>query len=47
MKKLKAGPHTLRTVETDSAGNKKTSTRTIARCAAAKPRQKASPRFTG
>jgi Big-like domain-containing protein len=47
MKKLKAGRHRLRTVVTDQAGNTKTSTRTIARCAVAKPKSKASPRFTG
>jgi len=47
MKKLKAGRHRLRTVVTDQAGNTKTSTRTIARCAVAKPKRKAAPRFTG
>jgi hypothetical protein len=47
MKKLKAGRHSLRTVVTDQAGTKKTSTRTIARCAAAKPKRQAAPRFTG
>lgn len=47
MKKLKAGRHRLRTVVTDQAGNTKVSTRTLARCAAAKPRKKAAPRFTG
>lgn len=47
LKKLKAGRHRLRTVVTDQAGNSRTSTRTIARCAAAKPRHRAAPRFTG
>ena len=47
LKKLKAGRHRLRTVVTDQAGSNKTSTRTIARCAAAKPKHKAAPRFTG
>lgn len=47
MKKLKAGRHRLRTVVTDQTGSTTTSTRTIARCAAAKPKSKASPRFTG
>jgi Bacterial Ig domain len=47
LKKLKAGHHKLRTVVTDQAGNTKRSTRTIARCAAAKPRRQAGPRFTG
>jgi hypothetical protein len=46
-KKLKSGKHTLRTVATDQAGTRKTSTRTIAVCAAAKPRHQAGPRFTG
>jgi hypothetical protein len=32
---------------TDQTGTTTTSTRTIARCAAAKPKSKASPRFTG
>jgi hypothetical protein len=45
--KLKAGRHTLKTVVTSATGQKVTSTRTIARCAAAKPKQKAAPRFTG
>jgi hypothetical protein len=47
LKKLKAGRHRLRTVVTDQAGTTKTSTRTIARCAAAKPKRQAAPRFTG
>jgi hypothetical protein len=47
LKKLKAGRHRLRTVVTDQTGTTTTSTRTIARCAAAKPKSKASPRFTG
>ena len=47
LNKLKPGKHTLRTVATDQAGTKRTSTRTLARCAAAKPRHKAGPRFTG
>jgi hypothetical protein len=47
LKKLAAGRHRLRTVVTDQAGNSTTSTRTIARCAAAKPKRKAAPRFTG
>jgi hypothetical protein len=47
LKKLTAGRHSLRTVVTDQAGSRKTSTRTIARCAAAKPRRQAAPRFTG
>jgi hypothetical protein len=47
MNKLKPGKHTLRTVATDQAGTKRTSTRTLARCAAAKPRRQAGPRFTG
>lgn len=47
LKKLKAGRHRLRVVVTDQTGTTTTSTRTIARCAAAKPKSKASPRFTG
>jgi hypothetical protein len=47
MKKLTAGRHRLRTVVTDQAGNTKTSTRTIARCAVAKPKRQTGPRFTG
>jgi hypothetical protein len=47
LKKLKAGRHRLRTVVTDQTGTSTTSTRTIARCAAAKPKRKAAPRFTG
>jgi Tol biopolymer transport system component len=37
----------LRIVATDTAGNVTTIKRTIARCAVAKPRRKAAPRFTG
>jgi len=44
---LKAGRHRLRIVALDEAGTKVTTTRTIARCAAAKPRRRAAPRFTG
>jgi TolB protein len=44
---LKAGRHKLRIVTVDQAGKRATTTRTIARCAAAKPRRRAAPRFTG
>ncbi len=46
-KKLKAGRHTLTAVAIDNRGQKTTVRKTIARCAAAKPRRKAAPRFTG
>jgi hypothetical protein len=45
--KLKPGKHTIKTVVTDRTGQTRTSTRTLARCAAPKPRRQASPRFTG
>jgi hypothetical protein len=45
--KLKAGRHTLTAVVVDKNGKKTTVRKTIARCAAAKPRRKAAPRFTG
>jgi Tol biopolymer transport system component len=44
---LKPGRHRLRIVAVDSAGKKVTLKRTVARCAAAKPRHRAAPRFTG
>jgi Tol biopolymer transport system component len=47
MSGLKAGRHKLRIVTVDKAGKKVTTTRTIARCAVAKPRRRAAPRFTG
>ena len=46
-KKLKAGRHTLTAVALDNKGQKTTVRKTIARCAAAKPKRKAGPRFTG
>jgi hypothetical protein len=46
-KKLKAGRHRLRAIATDQAGKSTTVSKTIARCAAAKPKRKAAPRFTG
>jgi hypothetical protein len=46
-KKLKAGRHRLRVTVLDSTGQSKTSTKVLARCAQAKPKIKAQPRFTG
>jgi len=46
-KKLKAGRHTLTAVALDNKGQKTTVRKTIARCAAATPKRKAAPRFTG
>ncbi|MFL5826825.1 MAG: choice-of-anchor Q domain-containing protein [Thermoleophilaceae bacterium] len=46
-KKLKAGRHRLRVTVIDSAGQSKTSTKVLARCAQAKPKAKVQPRFTG
>lgn len=46
-KRLKAGRHRLVITATDTAGNRNVLRRTIARCAAAKPRRHVSPRFTG
>jgi hypothetical protein len=46
-RKLKAGRHRLTAVVIDKNGKKVTVRKTIARCAAAKPRRKAAPRFTG
>jgi hypothetical protein len=45
--KLKAGRHTLTAVAIDNRGQKTTVHKTIARCAAAKPRHQTGPRFTG
>jgi hypothetical protein len=45
--KLTAGRHTLTAVAVDKNGKKTTVHKTIARCAAAKPRRQAAPRFTG
>jgi Calx-beta domain-containing protein/Big-like domain-containing protein len=46
-KKLRAGRHHLVAIVTDKNGQKTTVRRTIARCAAAKPRHQTGPRFTG
>ncbi|HEX8856327.1 MAG TPA: Ig-like domain-containing protein [Thermoleophilaceae bacterium] len=46
-RKLKAGRHRLTVIAVDVAGHSVRSTRTIARCAQAKPKRKAAPRFTG
>jgi hypothetical protein len=46
-KKLKAGRHTITAVALDNKGQKTTVRKTIARCAAATPKRKAAPRFTG
>ncbi len=46
-KRLKAGRHRLVITATDTAGNRNVLRRTIARCAAVKPRRHVSPRFTG
>jgi hypothetical protein len=46
-KKLTAGRHRLVAVAVDKNGQKTTVRRTIARCAIAKPRRQAAPRFTG
>jgi Calx-beta domain/Bacterial Ig domain len=46
-RKLKAGRHTITAVALDNKGQTTTVRKTIARCAAAKPRRKAAPRFTG
>jgi hypothetical protein len=45
--KLKAGRHTLTAVALDNRGQKTTVHKTIARCAAAKPKARTGPRFTG
>jgi Calx-beta domain-containing protein/Big-like domain-containing protein len=45
--KLKAGRHTLTAVAIDNRGQKTTVHKTIARCAAAKPKARTGPRFTG
>jgi len=45
--KLKSGRHTLTAVAIDNRGQKTTVRKTIARCAAAKPRRHTGPRFTG
>jgi hypothetical protein len=46
-KKLKSGKHRLRITATNAAGQTKTVVRSFSVCKAAKPRQKAAPRFTG
>ena len=46
-KKLKAGRHRLTITATNAAGQTKTVIRSFSVCKAAKPRQKAAPRFTG
>jgi hypothetical protein len=46
-KKLKAGRHTITAVAIDNSAQKTTVRKTIARCAAAKPRRQTGPRFTG
>ena len=46
-KKLGAGRHRLTAVAIDNRGQKTTVRKTIVRCAAAKPRRHAAPRFTG
>ena len=46
-KKLTAGRHSLTAVAVDKNGQKTTVHKTIARCATAKPRRQAAPRFTG
>jgi hypothetical protein len=45
--RLKAGRHRLTAVVVDKNGKRTTVHKTIARCAAAKPRRQAAPRFTG
>ena len=45
--KLKSGRHTLTAVAIDNRGQKTTVRKTIARCAAAKPKRQTGPRFTG
>jgi hypothetical protein len=46
-RKLKSGKHRLSILITDKAGNRRRITRHFRVCAAAKPRRKAAPRFTG
>jgi CSLREA domain-containing protein len=49
LRKLTAGRHVLRIVTVDGAGNRRSTRRTITKCAkpAAKPKRRAAPRFTG